>query len=151
MSYDVIIRDGLWFDGTGEAPLTRTLGIRDGVVATVSDGPLDETGCPEVIDAAGKWIVPGFIDVHTHYDAEVLLDPGLRESVRHGVTTVLLGNCSLSTVYSNTEDAADLFSRVEAVPRDFVLGALENNKTWSTAAEYVDTIDALPLGPNVSS
>ena len=80
--YDVIIRDGLWFDGTGSEPQTRTLGIRDGVVATVSADPLDETGCPEVIDAAGKWIMPGFIDVHTHYDAEVLLDPGLRESVR---------------------------------------------------------------------
>ena len=77
-----------------------------------------------MIDAAGKWIVPGFLDVHTHYDAEVLLDPGLRESVRHGVTTVLLGNCSLSTVYANSEDAADLFSRVEAVPRKYVFGAL---------------------------
>ncbi|WP_245846990.1 N-acyl-D-amino-acid deacylase family protein [Mycobacterium szulgai] len=151
VTYDVIIRDGLWFDGTGSAPQTRTLGIRDGVVATVSATPLDETGCPEVIDAAGKWITPGFIDVHTHYDAEVLLDPGLRESVRHGVTTVLLGNCSLSTVYADAEDAADLFSRVEAVPRQFVLGALESNKTWSTAAEYIEAIDALPLGPNISS
>jgi N-acyl-D-aspartate/D-glutamate deacylase len=151
MTYDVIIRDGLWFDGTGSAPHTRTLGIRDGVVATVSSGPLDESGCPEVIDAAGKWIMPGFLDVHTHYDAEVLLDPGLRESVRHGVTTVLLGNCSLSTVYASTEDAADLFSRVEAVPRKFVLGALEANRTWTTAAEYVAAIDALPLGPNVGS
>lgn len=122
VTYDVIIRDGLWFDGTGNAPLTRTLGIRDGVVATVAAGALDETGCPEVVDAAGKWVVPGFIDVHTHYDAEVLLDPGLRESVRHGVTTVLLGNCSLSTVYANSEDAADLFSRVEAVPREFCPG-----------------------------
>ena len=112
MAYDVIIRDGLWFDGTGGAPQTRTLGIRDGVVATVSAEALDETGCPEVIDAAGKWIVPGFIDVHTHYDAEVLLNPGLSESVRHGVTTVLLGNCSLSTVYAESADAADLFSRV---------------------------------------
>lgn len=151
MAYDVIIRDGLWFDGTGSAPRTRTLGIRDGVVATVSTGPLDETGCPEVIDAGGKWIVPGFIDVHTHYDAEVLLDPGLRESVRHGVTTVLLGNCSLSTVYADSEDAADLFSRVEAVPREFVFGALHSNRTWSTAAEYVKALDALPLGPNVGS
>ncbi len=151
MTYDVIIRDGLWFDGTGNTPKTRSLGIRDGVVATVSARPLDETGCPEVIDAAGKWIVPGFIDVHTHYDAEVLLDPGLRESVRHGVTTVLLGNCSLSTVYANSEDAADLFSRVEAVPREYVYGALDSNRTWSTAAEYIDAIDALPLGPNVSS
>ncbi|HUE31731.1 MAG TPA: amidohydrolase family protein [Mycobacterium sp.] len=154
VSYDVIIRDGLWFDGTGSPPQTRTLGIRDGVVATVagpSDGPLDETGCPEVIDAAGKWVLPGFIDVHTHYDAEVLLDPGLRESVRHGVTTVLLGNCSLSTVYANSEDAADLFSRVEAVPREYVHGALNSNRTWSTAAEYIEAIDALPLGPNVGS
>ena len=151
MTYDVIVSGGLWFDGTGGKPFTRNLGIRDGVVVDVSANPLDETGCPEVIDAAGKWVIPGFIDVHTHYDAEVLLDPGLRESVRHGVTTVLLGMCSLSTVYAESEDAADLFSRVEAVPRDFVLGALEKNRTWSGPAEYVTAIEALPLGPNVSS
>ncbi|WP_174814892.1 N-acyl-D-amino-acid deacylase family protein [Mycobacterium paragordonae] len=151
VTYDVIVRDGLWFDGTGAKPQIRTLGIRDGVVATVSAGPLDATGCPEVIDAAGKWIAPGFIDVHTHYDAEILLDPGLRESVRHGITTLLLGNCSLSTVYADSEDAADLFSRVEAVPRDFVLTTLQDNKTWSTPAEYIAALDALPLGPNVSS
>jgi N-acyl-D-aspartate/D-glutamate deacylase len=151
MTYDVIIRNGLWFDGTGNTAKTRTLGIRGGVVSTVSAQPLDETGCPEVIDAAGKWIVPGFIDVHTHYDAEVLLDPGLRESVRHGVTTVLLGNCSLSAVYADSADAADLFSRVEAVPREFVIGALDTKKTWSTAAEYVRALNDLPLGPNVSS
>ncbi len=82
---------------------------------------------------------------------EVLLDPGLRESVRHGVTTVLLGMCSLSTVYADTEDAADLFSRVEAVPRQYVLGALTDHKTWTDPAGYVDAIDALPLGPNVAS
>ncbi|MFA1705031.1 amidohydrolase family protein [Mycobacterium intracellulare] len=151
MAYDVIIRDGLWFDGTGAAPLTRTLGIRDGVVVAVSAEALDDTGCPEVIEAAGKWVLPGFLDMHTHYDAEVLLDPGLRESVRHGVTTVLLGNCSLSTVYADSEDAADLFSRVEAVPREYVFGALSSGRTWSTAAEYVKAIDALPLGPNVGS
>jgi N-acyl-D-aspartate/D-glutamate deacylase len=151
MTYDVIIRNGLWFDGTGTRPQVRTLGIRNGVVATVTTGQLDETGCPDVINAAGKWIAPGFIDVHTHYDAEVLLDPGLRESVRHGVTTVLLGNCSLSTVYADNEDAADLFSRVEAVPRKYVLGALDAKKTWSSPAEYVATLDGLPLGPNVGS
>src|SRR5271154_1985256 len=88
VSYDVIIRDGLWFDGTGSSPQT---------------------------------------------------------------TTVLLGMCSLSTVYAHPADAADLFSRVEAVPRGFVYGALEANKTWSTAAEYVEAIDSLPLGPNVGS
>src|SRR5690242_2789509 len=151
VAYDVIIRDGLWFDGTGSAPKTRTLGIRDGVMAAVSTEALDETGCPEVIDASGRWVVPGFLDVHTHYDAEVLLDPGLRESVRHGVTTVLLGNCSLSTVYADSQDAADLFSRVEAVPREYVFGALSSGRTWSTAADYVKAIDSLPLGPNVGS
>lgn len=151
MTYDVIVKDGLWFDGTGRTPQRRNLGIRDGVVATVSAQPLDETGCPDVIDAKGKWVTPGFIDVHTHYDAEVLLDPGLRESVRHGVTTVLLGMCSLSTVYAENDDAADLFSRVEAVPRQFVVGALEQNRSWSGPAEYVQALEALPLGPNVSS
>lgn len=151
MTYDVIVKDGLWFDGTGRTPQLRNLGIRDGVVATVSAQPLDEAGCPDVIDAKGKWVTPGFIDVHTHYDAEVLLDPGLRESVRHGVTTVLLGMCSLSTVYAENDDAADLFSRVEAVPRKFVVGALEQKRNWSGPAEYVQTLEALPLGPNVSS
>src|SRR3954447_15250955 len=151
MPYDVILRNGLWFDGTGSTPQVRTLGIRDGIVAAVSAEPLDEANCPDVVDAAGKWIVPGFVDVHTHYDAEVLLDPGLRESVRHGVTTILLGNCSLSAVYADSDDAADLFSRVEAVPREYVLGALEAKKTWTTPAEYVRALDDLPLGPNVSS
>lgn len=151
MSYDVIVRNGLWFDGTGAPPQVRSLGIRDGVVATVSATPLDETGCPDVINAGGKWVLPGFVDVHTHYDAEVLLDPGLRESVRHGVTTVLLGMCSLSTVYADTEDAADLFSRVEAVPRQFVLGALQEHRKWTGPAEYIEAIDELPLGPNIAS
>src|SRR3954453_22732674 len=151
MTYDVIVRNGLWFDGTGARPQRRTLGVRDGIVAAVSAEPLDETGCPEGLDAAGKWILPGFVDVHTHYDAEVLLDPGLRESVRHGVTTILLGNCSLSAVYADSDDAADRFSRVEAVPREYVLGALEAKKTWTTPAEYVRALDDLPLGPNVSS
>ena len=150
MPYDVVVRNGLWFDGTGQPAQIRNLGISDGSVAAVSVAPLDEGGCPEVIDAAGKWVIPGFIDVHTHYDAEVLFEPGLRESVRHGVTTVLLGMCSLSTVYAEPDDAADLFSRVEAVPREFVVGALQN-KTWAGPAEYIRALDELPLGPNVSS
>ncbi|MGL5443338.1 MAG: amidohydrolase family protein, partial [[Mycobacterium] stephanolepidis] len=122
--YDLIIRDGLWFDGTNSEPRRANLGIKEGRVATVSTTPLDETDCPEVIDAGGKWVLPGFVDMHTHYDAEVLLNPGLDESVRHGVTTLVLGCCSMSTVYAKPDDAADLFSRVEAVPRKHVIGAL---------------------------
>src|SRR5262249_27358298 len=85
MSFDVIVRNARWFDGTGSAPQIRDVGIRNGTVAMVSVAPLDERGCRDVIDGTGKWLMPGFLDVHTHYDAEVLLDPGLRESVRHGV------------------------------------------------------------------
>ncbi|EFV11916.1 N-acyl-D-amino-acid deacylase family protein [Segniliparus rugosus] len=149
--FDIIVKDGLWFDGTGVDPVRAHLGIRDGRVASVSSEPLDETGCPEVIDATGKWVAPGFIDMHTHYDAEVLLNPGLGESVRHGVTTAVLGCCSMSTVFASNEDAADLFSRVEAVPRQYVLGALRDQRTWENAEGYVKAIDSLPLGPNVSS
>ncbi|MCV7317441.1 amidohydrolase family protein [Mycolicibacillus parakoreensis] len=149
--FDLIVRNGLWFDGTDCAPRRATLGIRDGRVAEVTFGALDETDCPEVIDAAGKWVLPGFIDIHTHYDAEVLLNPGLDESVRHGVTTIALGCCSMSSVYADSEDVADLFSRVEAVPRAHVLGALEQFRSWDGPDGYVKALDALPLGPNVTS
>ncbi|MEN0138823.1 MAG: amidohydrolase family protein [Rhodococcus sp. (in: high G+C Gram-positive bacteria)] len=148
--FDVVVNGGLWFDGTGSAPLRRNLGIRDGVVVRASARPLPVGPDTEVVDAAGKWVLPGFVDVHTHYDAEVLVSPGLPESVRHGVTTVVLGNCSLSTVYSTPRECADLFSRVEAVPHDSVLGILEENKIWQNPAEYVEALESLPLGPNVA-
>ena len=148
--FDVVVNGGLWFDGTGSAPRRRNLGIRDGVVVRASIRPLPVGPDTEIIDAAGKWVVPGFVDVHTHYDAEVLVSPGLPESVRHGVTTVVLGNCSLSTVYSTPRECADLFSRVEAVPHDSVLRILDENKIWQSPAEYVEALESLPLGPNVA-
>ncbi|HJQ05791.1 MAG TPA: amidohydrolase family protein, partial [Nocardioides sp.] len=149
--YDVIVSNGRWFDGTGAASAVRHLGIRDGVVATVSEEPLDTTGCPQVIDATGHWVIPGMVDIHTHYDVEVLVQPGLEESLRHGITTTFLGSCSLSTVHAAPEDAGDLFGRVEAIPRPYVVGALSDLKTWITAGEYVAALEQLPLGPNVAA
>jgi N-acyl-D-aspartate/D-glutamate deacylase len=149
--FDVIVRGGRWFDGTGTASAVRNLGIRDGRIAAVSERPLCAEGCRHVLDATGHWVLPGFLDMHTHYDAEVLLDPGLRESVRHGITTVVMGNCSLSTVYSSPLDCADLFARVEAVPRELLLEALTGHKTWNSADEYVAALDKLPLGPNIAA
>jgi N-acyl-D-aspartate/D-glutamate deacylase len=151
MSWDTVIRAGRWFDGTGGASAVRDLGIRSGRLAAVSETPLDTEGCEEVVDADGKWVMPGFIDIHTHYDAEVLLAPGLGESLRHGVTTVIVGSCSLGTVHVNAEDAADLFSRVEAIPHSCVRRAVEMRKNWTTAEGYITALESLPLGPNVAS
>ncbi len=151
MSFDTIVRGGRWFDGTGAPSAVRHLGIRDGRVVAVSEEPLDETGCPRVIDATGLWVLPGMVDIHTHYDVEVLVQPGLSESLRHGITTTFLGSCSLSTVHAAPEDAGDLFGRVEAIPRPYVVGALEQLKTWTTAGEYVTALEQLPLGPNVAA
>lgn len=70
-----------------------------------------------VIDATGCWITPGFIDAHTHYDAELVASTGLKESARHAVTTIVVGSCSVSAVYNNPEDTSDTFTRVEAIPK----------------------------------
>jgi N-acyl-D-aspartate/D-glutamate deacylase len=151
MSYDTIIRSGRWFDGTGAPSAIRNIGISAGHVTAVSTQELDETGCRNVIDAAGKWVVPGFIDIHTHYDIEVLEGPGLAESVRHGVTTVATGSCSISTIHVDAEEAGDLFGRVEAIPRQHVIKSIGAHKTWHNSEEYITAIEDLPLGPNLCS
>ncbi|MBI3689967.1 MAG: amidohydrolase family protein, partial [Mycolicibacterium aromaticivorans] len=151
MSYDTIIRNGRWFDGTGAPSGIRDIGIRDGRIATVSLRPLDVTGCDDVVEAGGRWVLPGMVDVHTHYDVEVLGGPGLPESVRHGVTTVLLGSCSLSTIHVGGSDAGDLFGRVEAIPREHVVAAIDDAKTWTTAEGYVKALESRPLGPNIAA
>ena len=151
VSYDTIIRNGRWFDGTGAPSAVRTLGIRDGHVVAITADELDATDCPQVIDASGKWVLPGMLDIHTHYDVEVLNGPALSESLRHGVTTVLLGSCSLSTVHVNGTDAGDIFGRVEAIPREHVIDAVDTNKTWTDCEEYIGALEARPLGPNVAA
>ncbi len=91
------------------------------------------------------------VDIHTHYDVEVLAEPDLSESLRHGVTTIFLGSCSLSTVHVGGVDAGDLFGRVEAIPRDHVIRAVDEHQTWSTPQEYVAALEARPLGPNLAA
>jgi len=125
------------------------VGIRDGRVATLSSEPL--TNSVTTVDAHGKWVMPGFIDFHTHYDAEVEVAPALFESVRHGVTTVFVGSCSLGACMGEPEDIADIFCRVEGVPRHLMLPILQQRKDWHTLGEYYEHLDSLPLGPNVCS
>ncbi|MFY1054744.1 amidohydrolase family protein [Ectopseudomonas khazarica] len=149
--YDLIVQSGRYFDGSAAPSSIRSLAIKDGRVALISAEPLDEHLAERVIDARGKWITPGFLDTHTHYDAELIVAPGLSESVRHGVTTVLVGSCSLSMVCSQAEDASDIFTRVETVPREKVLPILQTRKTWSGPRQWREFIDQHPLGPNLIS
>lgn len=151
MTFEAIIKHGTVFDGTGAPGRIAHVGIADGRVAAISDTPLDETGCAHVIDASGRWVTPGFIEPHSHYDAELIASPQLDESVRHGVTTVMTGICSISMICADAEDCSDLFTRVEAVPRDNVLPLLRERKTWSTPAEFRAFAESHPLGPNLAA
>lgn len=149
--YDIVINGGRYFDGSGAPSAIRHLAVRDGKVLLVSAEPIDPSLASKVIDATDKWVTPGFLDTHTHYDAELIVAPSLSESVRHGVTTVLVGSCSLSMVCSPAEDASDIFTRVETVPREKVLPILQQHKTWSNPLEWIEFIRQQPMGPNVIS
>ena len=148
--FDLIIKNGLFFDGRGTPGVRKHLGIRAGHIAAISDLPLTDSTA-QVIDAEGQWVMPGFLDTHTHYDAEMLAAPALKESVRHGVTTVTFGSCSIGMICSPAEDCADMFTRVESIPREHVLPLLRQTKTWSSPKGYVEHLQQMPLGPNVTA
>jgi N-acyl-D-aspartate/D-glutamate deacylase len=126
--------------------------IADGrIVARGADLPA--SGARRVIDARGRWVLPGLVDVHTHYDLEVELDPRLPESVRHGTTTVVLSNCSLGLAFGNqrhtgSDPIVDCFTRVENIPKS-LLAKAGDLATWRTPRAYLEHLDAMPLGPNV--
>jgi N-acyl-D-aspartate/D-glutamate deacylase len=151
MLLDSCINHGLVFDGRGGEPQRLHLGILNGVVVEVSEQPIAAERAAKVIDATDRWVMPGFVDLHTHYDAEIEVAPGLSESVRHGVTTIFMGSCSLGASLGEPEDIADIFCRVEGVPRSIMLPILLERKTWNTLGEYLTHLDELPLGPNVAS
>lgn len=148
---EVIIENGRFFDGLGQPGVLRHLRICEGKLAAISERPISAPPDARVIDATGCWVMPGFIDIHTHYDAEVEALPSLPESLRHGVTTVLMGSCSLSTAVGDPTDIADMFTRVEAIPYEHLLPLMKATKTWQTHGEYVAHLNQLPLGPNVTS
>ncbi|MEZ5145285.1 MAG: amidohydrolase family protein [Acidimicrobiales bacterium] len=145
-----VVRGGTLYDGTGASGRNVDLLIEGGRVRRIGrDLPVPEGAT--VLDATGCWVTPGFVDLHTHYDAELELDPGLVESVRHGVTTALVGSCGLSFAVGEPEDLADMFCRVEGVPRHEVLPLLRRVQDWDSPKGYLDHLDRRPLGPNIVS
>lgn len=147
---DTIIANGLVFDGKGNAPVAADLGLRGDRVAAMGR-ELPRGPDTRVIDASDRWVVPGFIDLHTHYDAEIEVGPGLPESVRHGVTTVMLGSCSLSLAVGTADELCDMYCRVEGMPDEVVRPVLQARKTWDGHGDYFRHLDGLPLGPHVCS
>jgi len=145
------IRGGLVFDGLGSPPRRADVLVEAGTIADVAEPGTPFPAHAEAIDATDAWVTPGFIDLHTHYDAEVELAPALGESLRHGVTTIMLGSCGLSLAVGEPSDLADMFCRVEGIPRTTVLPLLERIKDWQTPAGYLEHLERLPLGPHVAN
>ncbi len=146
MTYDLVIRGGRVVDGSGLPSYVADVGVKDGKVVEV--GKLKD-GAAKSIDASGLAVSPGFIDHHTHLDAQMLWDPYGTCEPQHGVTSVVMGNCALSLapVRSGIEDAlVKSFVRVEAIPRSALeLGVKWN---WHSYGEYLDNLEG-KVGINV--
>jgi len=154
LAWDTLIRNALVFDGSGEAPRQEDIALKNGEIAARGRA-LPESQAGRVIDGEGKWLMPGLLDIHTHLDLEVDLEPGLPEVVRHGTTTVVVGNCSLGTCFGQQVEGdqnpiVDCFTRVENIPKS-VLQKCVDAVSWSDTGAYMDHFDDIPLGPNVGA
>jgi N-acyl-D-aspartate/D-glutamate deacylase len=153
-TWDTLIQNALVFDGTGAAPQKLDIAIKKGRIVARGEA-LPRTPAARVIDGQGKWLMPGLLDIHTHLDLEVDLEPGLPEVVRHGTTTVLVGNCSLGTCFGRQQSGdqnpiVDCFTRVENIPKK-VLNQCVDAVTWDNPGDYMDHFGDIPLGPNVGA
>ena len=149
MAYDLIIKNGTVVDGTGLPSCKTDVGVKDGRV--VARGNLGKDAA-KVIDAEGKIVAPGFVDIHTHYDAQILWDPLMTCSPWHGATTVVMGNCGFTLAPCRPQDRdfiARMFARVEGMN----LRALEIGVDWKweSFAEYLDHISGIPIGINAAT
>lgn len=137
--FDIRITNGTLIDGTGARRRRADVAIVEGRIAAIGSelGPARQT-----IDARGKIVAPGFIDVHSHFDAQVFWDPGLSPSSLFGITTTMSGNCGF-TLAPLTDDAADYLVRMLAVVEGMPLAALRAAVAadWTSTAEFLDRID----------
>ena len=146
MAYDLVIRGGRVVDGSGLPSYVADVGVKDGKVAEI--GKIKESAA-KTIDAGGLAVSPGFIDHHTHLDAQMLWDPYGTCEPQHGVTSVVMGNCglSLAPVRQGIEDAiVKSFVRVEAIPRIALEQGVKWN--WHSYGEYLDNFEG-KVGINV--
>ena len=147
--YDLIIRGGTIADGTGGETFTGDVAVKDGKIAAI--GTVAGGGAEE-IDARGRIITPGFVDVHTHYDGQAIWGKEMAPSSSHGVTTVVMGNCGVGFAPCRADDQAiliNLMEGVEDIPGAVMTEGLPWN--WETFPEYLDALEAVERDIDVAA
>ena len=149
--YDLKITGGMIYDGTGAAPVEGDLAIKDGKIAAVGKAPGSST---ETIDARGKVVSPGFVDIHTHYDAQIMWDRMMTISPWHGVTTIVMGNCGFGVAPTRPEHRGLIMRTLENV-EGMSLKALETGLGYDwpfeTFEQYMDAIERRGTAINVGA
>ncbi len=147
--HDLVIRGGMVVDGTGAAPFRADVAVDGGLIVAV--GNIDAKGRDE-IDATGKIVTPGFVDVHTHYDGQATWDAEMAPSSWHGVTTVIMGNCGVGFAPARPDRHEWLISLMEGVEDIPGTALAEGMKwDWETFPEYLDALDRLPRTVDVGT
>ena len=147
MTTDLVIRGGSVIDGTGSPAFTADIAVEDDRIVEI--GKVEGKGKRE-IDADGQIVTPGFVDIHTHLDAQLAWDPIASSSCWHGVTSVVLGNCGVTfapVAKGGATVLAEMMESVEDIPAESILNGLSWN--WSSYGEYLDEVENLPKGVNV--
>jgi N-acyl-D-aspartate/D-glutamate deacylase len=142
---DQVFKAATLIDGTGAQPVTADVGIKDGRIAQVSTQPGAISAARETVDAAGAWLMPGFIDIHTHYDGQATWDDTFSPSIHHGVTTVMMGNCGVGFAPVRPGRQDDLIKLMEGV-EDIPGAALHEGIRWGWESfpQYMDALAATP-------
>jgi N-acyl-D-aspartate/D-glutamate deacylase len=147
MAHDLVIKGGTVVDGTGAAARRADVAVDGDRITGV--GEVDSAGAGRVIDAEGRLVTPGFVDLHSHLDAQIGWDPTMSSSCWHGVTSVVMGNCGMTFAPvqpGSGEVLATAMESVEDIPASCILDGLPWD--WESYGEYLGTIDALPKGIN---
>ena len=149
MALDLVVKNGTVIDGSGLPRFRADVGVRDGRI--VSIGRIRE-GAREVIDADGHVVAPGFVDGHTHMDAQVFWDPLGSCSCWHGVTTVVMGNCGFTLAPGSAKQRDKIINNIERA-EDINRKAMEAaiRWDWTTFREYMDVVDKLPKTINYAA